>query len=80
MANLLFCAPGTQVIELRPPGVDGYWIEALARHAGLTWKAYAAHEPVDATEAPLDAALRPASAFGWRLDLPAFLHFLDGEG
>jgi capsular polysaccharide biosynthesis protein len=80
MANLLFCAPGTQVIELRPPGVDGDWIEALARHADLAWKAYASHEPIDAAEALLDVALRPASAFGWRLDLPAFLDFLDGEG
>jgi capsular polysaccharide biosynthesis protein len=80
LANLLFCAPGTQVIELRPPGETSAWVEDLARHAGLSWKPYAAEEAADTAEVLLDIELRPASAFGWRLDLPAFLAFLDGEG
>ncbi|NQE63452.1 glycosyltransferase 61 family protein [Caulobacter sp. RHG1] len=80
MANLLFCAPGTQVIELRPPGEASAWVEGLARHAGLSWKSYAGEELAQAAEVLLEVDLRPASAFGWRLDLPAFLAFLDGEG
>lgn len=80
LANLLFCAPGTRVIELRPPGETSAWVEDLARQASLSWKPYAAEGPVETAEVLLDIDLRPASAFVWRLDLPAFLTFLDGEG
>lgn len=85
LANLLFCPPGAQVIELRPPrleadGETDGWVETLARHTGLAWKAYGPDAPAEAAEVLLDLPLRPGSAFGWRLDLPVFLEFLDGEG
>ena len=80
LANLLVCAPGTQVIELRPPGETSAWVEDLARHVGLSWKPYAGEASIETAEVLLDVDLRPASALGWRLDLPAFLAFLDGEG
>jgi capsular polysaccharide biosynthesis protein len=79
LANILFCAPGAKVIEIRPPGAAETWTRDLAGLVGVDWCAFDAAGPREMVEVPLDPRLRPASAFAWKADTAAFLAFLDGE-
>jgi capsular polysaccharide biosynthesis protein len=79
LANILFCAPGAKVIEIRPPGAGDTWTRDLAGLVGADWRAFEAVGPRETVEVPLDPRLRPASAFAWTADTAAFLAFLDGE-
>lgn len=76
LANLLFCSPGAEVVEVRPPGSTSVWVRNLAARVGLTWRGFDAEGLRETLEAPLDPALRPASAFTWRADAVALLAFL----
>lgn len=76
LANILFCAPGTKVIEIRPPGATDGWTRDLAALAGLDWRGFEAAGDCETIEAPLEPRLRPASAFTWRSG-EAFLPFLE---
>lgn len=76
LANLLFCSPAAEVVEIRPPGSTSVWVRDLAARMGLTWRGFDAEGERATLEAPLDPALRPASAFTWRADAVALLAFL----
>jgi capsular polysaccharide biosynthesis protein len=76
LANTLFCAPNAQIVEIRPPGATGRWAGDLAALAGATWHGFDAASASESTDAPLDQALVPASAFCWRADAAALLAFL----
>jgi len=78
LANVLFCAPGAQVIEIQPVPPAEPWTQALAAQGGVRWRGFASGGEVIRPEIPLEPGLRPASAYGWRLDVTAFLAFLDG--
>lgn len=76
LANLLFCPPGAEVVEIRPPGSTSVWVQNLATGLGLKWRGFDAEGVREMLETPLDAALRPAAAFAWRADVVALLAFL----
>ncbi len=78
LANILFCAPGTKVVEIRPPAAKDAWTRELAALVGLDWRGFEAAGSRETVEVPLEPRLRPASAFTWRAG-EAFLAFLDGE-
>lgn len=77
LANVLFCAPGTKIVEIRPPEAPETFVPALARMVGATWFGYQAAGPRQTIEVPLEPRLRPASAFEWRTG-EGFLAFVDG--
>jgi capsular polysaccharide biosynthesis protein len=79
MANILFCRPGTKVVELQPANFTAAWSRDLALFSGLDWRAFFAPSPFSQVEMMLEEWPRPDAAFSWRLDLPAFLGFLDVE-
>lgn len=76
LANLLFCPPGAQVVEIRPPGCTSVWVQDLAARVGVVWRGFDAEGARETLETPLDPALRPLSAFTWRADTVALLAFL----
>ena len=76
LANVLFCAPDAQIVEIRPPGATGLWVRDLAILAGATWYGFDAAGQRETPDAPLDPSLLPASAFSWRADAAALLAFL----
>lgn len=78
LANALFCAPGAKVIEIQPTEPAEPWARDLAAKVGATWHGFVSGTGVVLPEVPLEPRLRPASAYGWRLDVTAFLAFLDG--
>lgn len=77
LANVLFCRPGAEVIELQPSNIAGAWVRDIAALGGVDWRAFIAPSPLVETEILMEGALRPALAFSWRLDLEVFLAFLD---
>lgn len=76
LANLLFCPPGAEVVEIRPPGSTSVWVQDLADRVGVTWRGFDAEGVRETLEAPLDPAQGPAWAFTWRADAVALLAFL----
>lgn len=76
LANVLFCAPDAQIVEIRPPGAEGDWVRDVATLAGATWHGFDAAGARETFVSPLDPALRPPSAFSWRADAVALLAFL----
>lgn len=76
LANVLFTARETKVIEIRPPSATDGWTRDLAALAGLDWRGFEAAGNRETIEAPLEPRLCPASAFTWRVG-DAFLPFLD---
>lgn len=76
LANVLFCAAGARVIEIRPPEASDTWTRDLAVLVGADWRGFDAAGPRETVEVPLEPRLRPASAFAWRAG-EAFLAFLD---
>ncbi|MBO9545863.1 glycosyltransferase 61 family protein [Caulobacter sp.] len=77
MANVLFCRPGTKVVEIQPDSLTGDWVRDLARRIGAQARTFVAPAMPDETEILIEGLAPPASAFTWRLDLDAFLPFLD---
>lgn len=77
MANVLFCRPGTQVVEIQPDGLAGGWVRDLARRIGAGQRTFVAPSLPNETEILIEGLRPPASEFVWRLDLDAFLAFLD---
>ncbi len=78
LANVLFCAPGSKVIEIQPTPPAEPWARDLAVQVGAVWHGFVSGTGIIPPEIPLEPRLRPASAYGWRLDVTAFLAFLDG--
>jgi len=78
LANVLFCAPGAKVIEIQPTVPAEAWVRDLTVQVGAAWHGFVSGTGVVLPEVPLEPRLRPASAYGWRLDVTAFLAFLDG--
>jgi capsular polysaccharide biosynthesis protein len=78
LANILFCKPGATLIEIQPSNFTGVWVRNIALLANVDWRGFFAPSPLSETEIVMEGQLRPASEFRWRLDLPAFLTFLDG--
>jgi capsular polysaccharide biosynthesis protein len=78
LANVLFCAPGAKVIEIQPIEPAEPWVRDLAARVGATWRGFVSGIGIVRPEVPLEPRLRPTSAYGWRLDVTAFLAFLDG--
>ncbi|ADG08958.1 DUF563 domain-containing protein [Caulobacter segnis] len=77
LANVLFCRPGAKIIELQPSNFTGVWVRNIALLAGVDWRAFFAPSPLSETEVYLEGHHRPNAEFSWRLDLEAFLTFLD---
>jgi capsular polysaccharide biosynthesis protein len=77
LANVLFCRPSAKVIELQPSNFIGVWVRNIALLVGVDWRAFFAPSPLSETEVYLEGHHRPNAEFSWRLDLPAFLAFLD---
>lgn len=77
LANVLFCRPGTKVIELQPSNFIGVWVRNIALLVGVDWRAFFAPSPLSETEIYLEGRHRPNAEFSWRLDLPALLAFVD---
>lgn len=77
MANVLFCRPETKVIEIQPDSLAGDWVGDLARRIGVEARAFIAPAVSYETEILIEGLSPPASEFTWRLDLDAFLSFLD---
>lgn len=77
LANVLFCRPGAKVIELQPSNFIGVWVRNIALLVGVDWRAFFVPSPLSETEVYLEGHHRPNAEFSWRLDLPAFLAFLD---
>lgn len=77
LANVLFCRPGAKVVELQPSNFTGVWVRNIALMVGVDWRAFFAPSPLSETEVFLEGHHRPSAEFSWRLDLLAFLSFLD---
>ncbi|WP_454713941.1 glycosyltransferase family 61 protein [Caulobacter segnis] len=77
MANVLFCKPGTKVGEIQPDNAAGVWLRDLAQRIGAEARTFAAPPLPNETEILIEGLRPPASEFAWRLDLDAFLTFLD---
>lgn len=77
LANVLFCRPGTKVIELQPSNFIGVWVRNIALLVGVDWRAFFVPSPLSETEIYLEGRHRPNAEFSWRLDLPALLTFVD---
>jgi len=77
LANVLFCRPGTKVVELQPSNFTGVWVRNIALLVGVDWRAFFVPSPLSETEVFLEGHHRPNAEFRWKLDLPAFLAFLD---
>jgi len=77
LANVLFCRPEAKVIELQPSNFIGVWVRNIALLVGVDWRAFFVPSPLSETEIYLEGHHRPNAEFSWRLDLPAFLTFLD---
>lgn len=81
LANLVFLAPGAQVVELRPEPVNGPWIQIACANLGLT------HHLIDAPlapEAPLSARLAQLPRkltgrynYAYEVDIDAVLALVD---
>ncbi|PIC01532.1 DUF563 domain-containing protein [Caulobacter sp. X] len=79
LANVLFCRPGAKIIELQPSNFIGVWVRNIALMVGVDWRAFFAPSPLSETEVFLEGHHRPNAEFSWRLDLAAFLAFLDAS-
>lgn len=79
LANVLFCRPGAKIIELQPSNFIGVWVRNIALLIGVDWRAFFAPSPLSEAEIFLEGHRRPSAEFSWRLDLPAFLTFLDAS-
>lgn len=78
LANVLFCQTSARIVEIQSNGQESVWARDVARLIGADWRAFVeASSPIQ-TEMLLAGDLRPNAAFSWRLDLDAFLAFLDG--
>ena len=79
LTNALFAAPGSRIVEIQPENFASFWVPAFCRLIGLDWRGYIAPSPCDPKAAPWLARVRRGFRFAYRLDLPDFLAFLDGE-
>lgn len=77
LTNVLFCRSGARVVEIQTADRQNAWARDIARLAGADWSAFIEASPPIETEVLLAAHLRPDTAFSWRLDLDAFLAFLE---
>lgn len=77
MANVLFCKPGTKVVEIQPDSLAGFWVHDLAQGIGAEARTFAALSLPSEIEVLIEGLRPPVSEFAWRLDLDAFLTFLD---
>jgi capsular polysaccharide biosynthesis protein len=77
MANVLFCRPGTKVVEIQPDSLAGVWVHDLAQGIGAEARTFAALSLPSEIEVLIEGLRPPVSEFAWRLDLDAFLTFLD---
>lgn len=77
MANVLFCRPGTKIVEIQPDNAAGVWVNGLAQRIGAEARTFAAPSLPNATEILIEGLRPPVSEFAWRLDMDAFLPFLD---
>ena len=77
LADVLFCRPGTKVVEIQPDNLPGDWVRTLAQRIGAEARTFAAPSSPNETEVLIEGLRPPASEFEWRLDLDAFLTFLD---
>lgn len=77
LANVLFCQTGARIVEIQSNGREPVWARDVAQVIGADWRAFVeASSPIQ-TEMLLAGDLRPDTAFTWRLDLEAFLAFVD---
>lgn len=77
LANVLFCRTGARIVEIQSNGREPVWARDVARVIGADWRAFVEASPPTEIEMLLAGDLRPDAAFSWRLDLEAFLAFLD---
>lgn len=77
LANVLFTDPGTRVIEIQPQNFTSFWVAATCRLVGLDWSGYFCASPGPSSQAPLLSRIRRGFRFAYRLDVAAFMAFLD---
>ncbi len=78
LANVLFCPTGARIVEIQSNGREPVWARDIAEMIGADWRAFVEASSSIETEMLLAGDLRPDTAFTWRLDLEAFLAFVDG--
>ncbi len=79
LANVLFADAGAKVIEIQPQNFTSFWVAATCRLIGLDWSGYFCASPGSSSEAPFFSRIRRGFRFAYRLDVPAFIAFLDGR-
>jgi capsular polysaccharide biosynthesis protein len=79
LANVLFADAGARVIEIQPQNFTSFWVAATCRLVGLEWSGFFCASPSASSEAPLLSRLRRGFRFAYRLDVAAFMAFLDSR-
>jgi capsular polysaccharide biosynthesis protein len=79
LANVLFADAGAKVIEIQPQNFTSFWVAATCRLIGLEWSGFFCASPGPSSEAPFFSRIRRGFRFAYRLDVPAFLTFLDSR-
>ena len=77
MANALFMAPGSTVLEIQPENFTSFWLGAACQAADLDWHGFVVASPAPEEESPWLARLRRGYAFGYRVPVEGLLKFLD---
>jgi capsular polysaccharide biosynthesis protein len=67
------------VIEIQPQNFTSFWVAATCRLIGLEWSGFFCASPGPSSEAPFFSRIRRGFRFAYRLDVPAFLTFLDSR-
>ena len=79
MANALFAAPGALVVDIQPEVFPGAWTAAFGELVGHDWHVYRTPAPAPEADVPWVRRARRGFRFGYRVDLPEFLAFLDAR-
>ncbi|MEO8112910.1 MAG: glycosyltransferase 61 family protein [Phenylobacterium sp.] len=79
LANALFAPPEARIVELLPETFAHSWVRDLRLAVGGEWRGWFAPAPAPRAEVPWRHRLRRGFRFAWRLDLAAFLAWLDGD-
>ena len=77
MANALFMAPGSTVLEIQPENFTSFWLGAACQAADLDWHGFVVGSPAPEEESSWLARLRRGYAFGYRVPVEGLLKFLD---
>lgn len=76
LANVLYCRPGTRVVEIQPTGTPQIWVRNLAVQADLAWTPFFARSSPASTPVFIDGVERPELDISYSVDVAALMRFL----